>query len=221
MSLNTMRDLLLEELRAVYSAEKQLVKALAWMAESASSSELKDALEAHREETRGQVDRLEQAFEVLGKKPKSRKGRGMRGLIDEAEASCDAKGEDAVRDAGIIAAAQRIEHYEMAAYGCLVAFAKTVGEAQVVELLEATLREEEATDEALSLLAERAVNPAASSAGNADEAKGIRKEKKGKKGSGEKQQDDALEERLGFTSDSVPDSMPVRVGAGNRDRDDE
>lgn len=180
MSLNTMRDLLLEELRDAYSAEKQLVKALGWMAEAASSSELKDALEAHREETRGQVDRLEQAFEVLGKKPKSRKCRGMRGLIEEAEAICDAKGDNAVRDAGIIASAQRIEHYEMATYGCLVAFAKSVGEVHVVELLEAALREEEAADEALSLVAERAVNPAASGAGNDDETKGVRKEKQGR-----------------------------------------
>lgn len=223
MSLDSMRDLLLEQLRDVYSAEKQLVKALPRMAKASTSIELRDAFTAHLEETRGQVDRLDEVFQVLGKNPKNRTCLGMEGLIEEAEEMCETKGEDAVLDAGLIAQAQRIEHYEMAAYGCLVAFAKAVNETIVVGLLELSLREEEAADEALSLIAERAVNPAAAAVGDVDDSEASKQERKEKKdGKGKKEKvGKGVKERSHEDEmlDSSLDSTPA--GKSGRDDDDE
>jgi ferritin-like metal-binding protein YciE len=158
MSLESMQDLLLEELRDLYNAEQQLTKALPKMVDKTSSPTLRQAFQSHLRETESQVTRLEQIFESLGEKPTGKKCKGMEGLIEEGEDMLSEKGAEAVRDAGIIAAAQRVEHYEIAAYGCAVNFAQLLGRQDIVTLLEQTLSEEKAADEKLSRIAEQEVN---------------------------------------------------------------
>jgi ferritin-like metal-binding protein YciE len=165
MPLATMKDLLVDELSDLYSAEKQLVKALPKVAKAVASPRLKKAITDHLEQTKGHVERLEQAFNTLGVKAKRKACKGMAGLLEEGDEMCNEDGDDAVRDAGIIGAAQRVEHYEMAAYGCAIAFARNLGEDQVAELLSNTLAEEEAADKKLTSIAEKEVNEAALEAG--------------------------------------------------------
>jgi ferritin-like metal-binding protein YciE len=165
MSLDSMHDLLLEELKDLYSAEQQLVQALPKIVEKARAASLREAFETHLRETEGHLARLEQAFRGLGEQPKGKKCKGMAGLVDEGEDMISEKGSDAVRDAGIIAAAQRVEHYEIAAYGCAISFAQALGHTDIVTLLEETLAEEKAADEKLSVIAEQEVNQHAMAAG--------------------------------------------------------
>jgi len=158
MKLESLRDLLVEQLQDLYDAENRITKALPKMAKAATSPELKAAFEKHLEETKGQVERLEQVFEHLGEKAKKKACKAMQGLIEEGEETIKEDAEDEVRDAALIAAAQRVEHYEMAGYGTVRAYAKLLKETKVVKLLEATFAEEEATDKALSKLAESTIN---------------------------------------------------------------
>ena len=167
MSLDTMHELFLEELKDLYSAEQQLVKALPKLAERVMTPSLRTAIESHLRETEGHVTRLETCFSMLGEKASGKKCKGMDGLLDEADDIADEHGNDAVRDAGIIAAAQRLEHYEIAAYGCTIAFARTMGHQEVVTLLEETLSEEKAANEKLTALAEEEVNQHAFAASTA------------------------------------------------------
>ncbi|WP_435017853.1 ferritin-like domain-containing protein [Tundrisphaera sp. TA3] len=156
--LATLRDLYIEELRDLYSAENQITKALPKMIKAATSPELKAAFEKHLKETEGQITRLETIFEGLGKSPKGKTCAAMKGLVEEGS---ELMGEDAdptVMDAGLIAAAQRVEHYEMAGYGTVRTFAKHLGEKEALKLLQATLDEEGATDKALTTLAESVIN---------------------------------------------------------------
>lgn len=164
MSLESMQDLMLEELRDLYNAEQQLTKALPKMAEKAATPSLQQAFQSHLRETEGHVARLEQIFRQLDEKPSGKKCKGMEGLIDEGEEMLSEKGIESVRDAGIIAAAQRVEHYEIAAYGCAVNFAQLLGHSDIVTLLEQTLSEEKAADEKLTQIAEQEVNSQAMSA---------------------------------------------------------
>jgi ferritin-like metal-binding protein YciE len=161
MALATMHDLMIAELKDLYSAETQLVKALPKMVKGAHTTSLAKAFEDHLEQTHEHVARLEQIFEIVGKSPRGTKCKGMEGLLAEAAEMLDEEGNDAVRDAGIIAAAQRVEHYEMAAYGSTLAFATLMGHADVADLLEMTLNEEKAADALLTSIAEGDVNPAA------------------------------------------------------------
>ena len=155
MKVENLRDLLVEELQDLYSAEKQLMKALPKVAKNASDPELKKAIESHLKETEGHVTRLEQAFEQLGEKAKAKTCEGMKGLISEADERIKEGSEDAATlDAGLIADAQRVEHYEISAYGSARTFANLLGEKQVVSLLEATLKEEKAADAKLNSIAE-------------------------------------------------------------------
>ncbi len=165
MSLDTLHDLMVNELKDLYSAETQLVKALPKMAKAAGSETLRTAFTDHLEETKGQVSRLEQVFEMLDTSPRGKKCKAMEGLVEEGGEMAQEEGEDAVRDAGLIAAAQRVEHYEIAAYGSTIAFAKQMGHAEIVELLLASLNEEKAADEKLSALAESEINPSANEFG--------------------------------------------------------
>jgi len=158
MTLESLRDLLVEQLQDLYDAEKRLTKALPKMAKAANSAELKAAFQKHLGETEGHVERLEQAFEALGKKAKAKPCKAMQGLIAEGEETIKEDAEPEVKDAALIAAAQRVEHYEMAGYGSVSAYAKLLQEKQVLKLLQATLAEEKATDEALSELAESTIN---------------------------------------------------------------
>lgn len=158
MSLESMQDLLLEELRDLYNAEQQLTKALPKMVEKTASPTLRQAFQAHLRETEGQVARLEQIFDSLDEKPTGKKCKGMEGLVGEGDDMLSEKGSEAVRDAGIIAAAKRVEHYEIAAYGCAVNFAHLLGRQDIAALLQQTLSEEKAADEKLSRIAEQEVN---------------------------------------------------------------
>ena len=158
MKLESLRDLLVEQLQDLYDAEHRIIKALPKMAKAATSSELKAAFEKHLIETEGQIERLDQVFTQLGEKAKKKACKAMQGLIEEGEETIKEDAEPEVKDAALIAAAQRVEHYEMAAYGTVRTYAKQLKEPAVVKLLEATYQEEEATDEALSELAESAIN---------------------------------------------------------------
>ncbi|WP_406699430.1 ferritin-like domain-containing protein [Singulisphaera sp. Ch08] len=158
MKLESLRDLLVEQLQDLYDAENRITKALPKMAKAATSPELKAAFEKHLAETKVQVERLEQVFEHLGEKAKKKACKAMQGLIEEGEETIKEDAEPEVKDAALIAAAQRVEHYEMAGYGTVRAYAKLLKETKVVKLLEATFAEEKATDEALSELAESTIN---------------------------------------------------------------
>lgn len=159
--VKTMDDLFLEELRDIYDAEKQIIKALPKMAKSATSEDLKGAFEEHLEQTKGQVERLERIFSELDEKPTGTKCEGMEGLLSEGEKVIREGEPSAVLDAGLIAAAQKVEHYEIASYGTARTFAELLGHEEAAELLEETLDEEKETDEKLTGLAESIVNPEA------------------------------------------------------------
>src|ERR1043166_2745560 len=161
MKLATLQQLYTDELRDLYNAENQLLKALPKMAKAASSEELKDAFEKHLEQTKGHVERLEQVFEELGEKPRGKTCRAMRGLIEEGAGILKEDGEDSVIDAGIIVAAQKVEHYEIAGYGSVRTFAHLLGQNKAAELLQTTLDEESEANEVLNRLAESIVNPEA------------------------------------------------------------
>ena len=166
----TIHDAFVEELRDTYDAEKQLIKALPKMAKAASSAELRSAFETHLEETRGHVERLEQVFESLEEKVKGKHCEGIAGIIEEGKSIMDEDFDEAAMDACLIAAGQRAEHYEMAAYGTLVAWARAMGHTEAADLLQETLDEEKATDEKLTTLAEGGINQeAAENAHPADE----------------------------------------------------
>ena len=158
MKLKSLADLYTYELRDLYSAEVQLTKALPKLAENASSPELRRALEQHLEETRTQVQRLETIFNSLGERPGGEKCEAMEGLVSEGEELLDEEGEPEVIDAGIIVAAQKVEHYEIAGYGSMVAFARTLGRDEDAAMLQETLDEEKKADRTLTEIAERAVN---------------------------------------------------------------
>lgn len=161
MKIDSLDKLLEEELKDLYSAEKQLVKALPKMAKKASSGELRAALEEHLAVTEEQVTRLEEVFQALGKTAKAKTCKAMKGLIEEATEMMEEDATDNVLDAGIIAAAQKVEHYEIASYGTVRTWARLCGEDEVAELLQETLDEETQADENLTELAESLVNPAA------------------------------------------------------------
>jgi ferritin-like metal-binding protein YciE len=161
-TFKTLRDLYLNELRDLYSAETQLLEALPKMADAASSSELKEAFTAHLTETEGHVSRLEDIFEALGEEPSGETCKAMEGLIEEGEDYLKASGNKQVRDAGLIGAAQRVEHYEIAGYGTARTLATRLGESEAADSLQATLDEEEEADLQLTAIAESEVNPAAS-----------------------------------------------------------
>ncbi len=156
MKQNTLKELYLDELRDIYNAENQLVKALPKMAEAATSDDLRSGFEEHLKQTQGHVQRLEQIFNNLGEKPTGKKCKGMEGLVKEGKEMIEEEGlEGETLDAGLISAAQRVEHYEIAAYGCVRTYANLLGQNDAAELLEATLEEEKETDEKLTTLAEK------------------------------------------------------------------
>jgi ferritin-like metal-binding protein YciE len=166
----TLHDAFLDELQDTYDAEKQLTKALPKLAKAATSPELRAAFEAHLEETREHVERLEQVFERLNEKVRGKHCDGIAGIIDEGKSIMEEDFDEATMDACLIAAGQRAEHYEMAAYGTLVAWARGMGHKEAVKLLQKTLEEEKAADEKLTALAEGGINQEAADAAHpADE----------------------------------------------------
>ena len=158
MKLESLKDLYLEQLKDLYSAETQLIDALPKMAEAATTPELKQAFQKHWEQTQEHARRLEQIFTGLAEKPTGQTCEGMKGLIKEGQEMIKMKGEPEVIDAGLIAAAQRVEHYEIAGYGTVRTYAELLGEQQAVRLLEKILQEEEETDERLTEIAESHIN---------------------------------------------------------------
>ena len=154
MEKNALKELYIEELRDIYSAENQLVKALPKMAKAATSDDLRAGFEEHLEQTKGHVQRLEQIFSELDEKPSGKKCKGMEGLVEEGKEMIEEE-EGEILDAGLISAAQRVEHYEIAAYGCVRTYAKLLGETSAAELLQQTLQEEKETDQKLTKLAEK------------------------------------------------------------------
>lgn len=163
MAMDTLRDAFVEELRDALSAEKQLTKALPKMAKAASNAQLKQAFEHHLEETEQHVKRVEQAIESLDLKPRAKKCKAMEGLIEEGSEIISEKAEESVHDAMLIAAAQKVEHYEIATYGTLCAWGEILGYKEPVKLLKQNLDQEKQADEKLKELAKE-VNTAATSA---------------------------------------------------------
>jgi ferritin-like metal-binding protein YciE len=158
MKLESLRDLLVSQLQDLYDAEHQITKALPKMAKAATSPELKTAFQKHLKETEGQIERLDEVFKALNEKATRKTCKATQGLIAEGEEVIKEDAEPEVRDAALIAAAQRVEHYEMAGYGTVGAYAKLLKEKTVLKLLQATFAEEKATDEALTVLAESTIN---------------------------------------------------------------
>ena len=158
MELESLKDLYLEELRDLYSAENQILKAMPKMIKSASHPELKQAFTRHQRETEGQVQRLERIFADLNESPKGKKCHGMEGLLEEGKDLISEKPHPDVLDAGLIAAAQHVEHYEMAGYGTVRTYARQLGHDRHADLLQQTLDEEKATDLLLTEIATRSIN---------------------------------------------------------------
>jgi ferritin-like metal-binding protein YciE len=156
--MKNLQELFVDQLKDVHNAEKQLVRALPRMAKAATAAKLRKAFEDHLAVTREQVERLDAVFEQVGARPGRKKCAAMEGLVQEGQELIEQSPPAEVLDAGLIAAAQRVEHYEIAAYGTLRSYAKTLGHKAAVKLLEKTLKEEEATDKLLSELAEGGVN---------------------------------------------------------------
>lgn len=160
MALHTLEDAFVEELRDILNAERQLTKALPKMAKNATDEKLQEAIEHHLEETEGQIERLEQVFKLVGKPARGKSCEAMEGLIAEGKEVMEEDAEEAVRDALLIASAQKVEHYEIAAYGTLCTWAETLGLDEAAELLKQNLEEEKNADETLSQIAAE-VNAAA------------------------------------------------------------
>ena len=158
MKIETMQDLFLEQIMDLYDAEQRLVKALPKMADAAISPQLRQAFQSHLQETRTHVDRLDRIFNRMGQKPKTQTCDAMKGLIDEGEDIVSDTAESPVRDAGLIATANRVEHYEIAAYGSARTFAANLGLSDAASLLEQTLEEEKRADAKLTQLAQSSVN---------------------------------------------------------------
>jgi len=164
--MDSLRELLIDELSDLYSAEKQLVAALPKMAKASNSENLRAAFESHLEETKGQVTRLDRIFEELGEKPKRKKCKAMEGLIEEGQEVIEKDGSPEVKDAALIGAAQRVEHYEMAGYGVARAFAESLSLPEIAEILQETLDEEGDADKKLNDLALSEINEGALAASN-------------------------------------------------------
>ena len=163
--MSTLRETFTNQLADIYDAEKQLLKGLAKMVKAAQHEELKEGFETHIEETEQQVERLEKVFEMFDKKPKGKKCKAMQGLLEEAQELI----KEQEGDAALIAAAQKVEHYEIATYGSLASWARLMGEDDAADLLEETLEEEKATDEKLTQVAESAINVDESEEGEEEE----------------------------------------------------
>jgi ferritin-like metal-binding protein YciE len=158
MQMESLQDLFVDQLKDLYNAENQLIKALPKMAKAASNPELQQAFTTHLEETRKHAERIEQVLEKMGEKAKGKKCKAMEGLIEEGKEMMEEDADPEVMDAGLIAAAQRVEHYEIAGYGCVRTYAKLLGNEQAAKVLQQTLDEEGKTDKMLTDLAESVIN---------------------------------------------------------------
>jgi ferritin-like metal-binding protein YciE len=167
--MKNLKELFVHELQDLLHAEKQLVKALPKMAKAASSAELRKAFESHLSDTKEHVIRLEQVFDRFGESPDPKRCEGMEGILAEGEEMMEAAADAALMDAGLIAAAQKAEHYEIASYGCLCAWAELLGEEEALDLLKQNQEQEEAADRKLTNLAETSINPTANNGAESEE----------------------------------------------------
>ena len=186
MALDSLKDLFIDQLKDIYSAETQLTKALPKMAKGATNEDLREGFLTHLQETKGQLERLEKIFKDLDEKPTGKTCAAMQGLIEEGSEVLKEEGNPSVIDAALIAAAQRVEHYEMAAYGCVRAFAELLEMDNAVKLLQETYDEESATDEKLSELADSTINSEAMLANDANDEDDSPSSSKTKKTSGKR-----------------------------------
>jgi ferritin-like metal-binding protein YciE len=189
MAIRNANDLFIDELKDIYSAEKQAVRIYPKLAKTVSSQPLKEALQMHLEQTKGQIERLDRVFEILEKRSSGKTCEGMKGLIEEGQEHAEEIEKGPIRDAALIGAAQRMEHYEIAAYGTVVAFAKAIGEQEIVQLLSQTLEEEKQTDQKLTQISEQVNQEAISEAEEDDEeeeAASSKKKSSSKKSSSKK-----------------------------------
>ncbi|MFN3892650.1 MAG: ferritin-like domain-containing protein [Beijerinckiaceae bacterium] len=161
MPEKNLNDLFLETLKDIYHAERQILRKLPKMAKNANSEELADAFMTHKDETEGQIERLEQIFEMLGKRAQGKMCEAMKGMLEEGDEVIEDFGDSDALDAGLLAAAQTVEHYEISRYGTMKAWAKQLGMRDAEKLLDETLKEEIKTDQLLTKIAERAMNPKA------------------------------------------------------------
>ena len=205
----TLHDAFINELRDTYDAENQLTKALPMLANAAQSAELRSAFEEHLEETRGHVERLEAIFESLDEKVQGKHCEGIAGILAEGKAIMSEDLDEPTMDASLIAAGQRAEHYEMAAYGTLVAWARAMGHAEAADLLQETLKEEKAADERLSALAEGGINREAADAAQASDDDDEEADEE------EADEEDA-EEDMDETDDDDPSRAPGKSTSGMR-----
>jgi len=171
MAMDSLKDLYVDELKDLYNAENQLVKALPKMAKKASAPELRRAFESHLEQTKVHVDRLEKIFKGLGEKASGKTCKAMKGLVEEGKEIIEEDGDDSVLDAALIGAAQRVEHYEIAGYGVVRTFASLLGDDNAASILQRTLNEEAETDKKLTGLAESIINVEASEAEDGEKPK--------------------------------------------------
>ncbi|HYI84287.1 MAG TPA: ferritin-like domain-containing protein [Acetobacteraceae bacterium] len=171
-AMDEISKLMVEQLRDAYSAEKQALRAMPRLAKKATSQALKDAVQMHVEQTEHQIERLEQALDTLGARPGRKVCEGMRGIIEEGQSEAEEHDKGPLLDTVIVAALQRVEHYEIAAYGTMAALAKAAGQQEIANLLVQTLQEEKETDEKLTQLAESELNPAAVGEGAEEEEEG-------------------------------------------------
>ena len=155
MSVDSVEKLFVEELKDLYSAENQITKALPKMVKAATSKDLKQAFESHLRETEGQIQRLEKICGILGASPRGKSCDGMKGVLEEGSSMLHETAEGDIRDAALISAAQRVEHYEMAAYGTVRSYAKLLGKPEIARLLEETLEEEKAADQKLTAISQK------------------------------------------------------------------
>ncbi|HUQ86131.1 MAG TPA: ferritin-like domain-containing protein [Vicinamibacterales bacterium] len=200
MAGSNLRESLVEEIRDLYNAEKQVVKALPKMAKGAASEELREAFESHLAETENQVTRLESIFELLDEKPRGKHCAGMAGILEEGSDTLQEDAEDAVMDAMLIAGAQKVEHYEITSYGTCIAWAEALELTEVAQLLQETLTEEKAADEKLTALAEAGINEAATAGESEDE---------------EDMEDDEEEEEAPAASKSSSTGASARSASGS------
>ena len=203
-SMDSLADLLQDELKDIYDAEKQLTKALPKLAKKASNEELREALESHLQETEGHIERLEQIFEQLGMPARGKKCEGMQHLINEGNDMIGEAEEDGTRDAVMIAAVQKTEHYEIASYGTIRTWATLLGKSDIASILEETLDEEKAADEKLTTIAESFVNEQAAQEGEGE----------GEDDEQEEQRSPAAKGRSGRASGGAGAARPVAADRG-------
>ncbi|HEX2254038.1 MAG TPA: DUF892 family protein [Thermoanaerobaculia bacterium] len=219
MKIPNLESLYQDELKDAYDFEHQILEALPQMAEAAHNEEVRQAFQEHQRQTEGQVERLEQVFRLLGQKPGRKHCDGMEGLIEEGEEILEAEGDEAAIDAALIAAAQRVEHYEIAAYGTLRTYARTLGYDDQAELLQQTLDEEGETDELLTQLAESGLNQQAAGKGqNKGQGKGGQQARGGNGSAGsEKTKEELYEEakRQGVEGRSKMDKQELERAVGS------